>query len=941
MDKLLTSDPKLCGWKFNKKRLFSKENDIDGYNKREIFGIAKSLYDELIMRDGVKNEFHKFTLSKGTFKDKISTWMLRIDQFALTRLNHLDSMINILSQDIKRQSVTIIPLMIELFIQSSPKKYGKKTHDNNNNKNENKHRGLLPDRHLLSFNDRLEEIKNDKNICEICQMHLILWYFEHLLKIKYKSFIELLEFYSSNSSIEKLKYCSILGLWKLITNKPENESLILSLMINKFGENDKDYARKITEYLIKISTKHPMMKPDIISEINNYLIRPSLSPRGLYRAVFFLTKLRFTSLENEAATLLCGIYMDLFKQLMSYQTIFDILAEKSKSKNNNNKDKDNELFAHIFDNNNSNKSNKSILDKNNELLIMKKLVLMSNKKRGIYFKTHKRELSIWKRFLEFEQITPKLLTCILRGISYAFPFANLNLKIFKSDLDYIYKLILKSNMKIALMALKFTFRVESRKETNISGTDITDKTPRQLIKHSKNRIEQNIMRIVTPSDRFYQVLYSICSRWDFVIYPHPEILFHLLYQTIKCDIDKKRICSFVRRLIQFSSYGNVSWICGSLYLFSAILKIHPFLINMFESTPNQITNNSQQLLEKGNNTLYNLYQFQPKLSNCNLYPIWELTNLINHIHPAVRNFTKQLLINKNIKYNGDPLKDFQRKVLFEKFSRIMAHKMKEFKPKTRKLTNHDKQKLINSYLVGDEFIAIYKQHQGILNNKYNEKKMNYNSNDDDKDDDDDDNDDKIDLDEDNPNDVLLADQEMFKWLKSHFGSEIPDDTFDDDADYDYSELTKEIEKQKDQHQDQDQDEEVDIYVSDVDKDFDQDDDDNDNIHEISDGEQEEEEFDDDNDMMTEQQRVKLGNKMIFNQLENDDIILPNDVEYASNSEDDDDYNINTATISKNDEKFLQEDDQDQQQEQEEEEEGEDNIGDFFDEDGISAGQLKI
>merc|ERR1712228_651192 len=142
-----------------------------------------------------------------------------------------------------------------------------------------------------------------------------------------------------------------MGLYKLLCIKPENELLILNLLINKFGENDKDFARRITEYLLKVSTKHPMMKPDIIRQINNYLMRASLSPRGLYRAVFFLTKLRFTSLENEAATLVCGIYMDLFKQLICYQNIFDALAQSKESKTTQNKQQhfvDSEVFAHIF-----------------------------------------------------------------------------------------------------------------------------------------------------------------------------------------------------------------------------------------------------------------------------------------------------------------------------------------------------------------------------------------------------------------------------------------------------------------------------------------------------------------------------------------------------------------------------------------------------------------
>ncbi len=53
-----------------------------------------------------------------------------------------------------------------------------------------------------------------------------------------------------------------------------------------------------------------MIEPNVILEINNYIIRPLISPKGLYNCVIFLNILKFTSFETEASRLL--------KQLISY-----------------------------------------------------------------------------------------------------------------------------------------------------------------------------------------------------------------------------------------------------------------------------------------------------------------------------------------------------------------------------------------------------------------------------------------------------------------------------------------------------------------------------------------------------------------------------------------------------------------------------------------------
>eukprot|EP01084_Bolivina_argentea_P114548 203895_1 len=109
---ILDEDATLCvGHRIDKRELLRLDNS-------RIFIIAESLYDSLSKRDTIRNEFHSFALSKGTFGDKLSTMMFRVTQFSLSRLRHIESMIDILSRDTKRQSVDVIPSMISLSLSA-------------------------------------------------------------------------------------------------------------------------------------------------------------------------------------------------------------------------------------------------------------------------------------------------------------------------------------------------------------------------------------------------------------------------------------------------------------------------------------------------------------------------------------------------------------------------------------------------------------------------------------------------------------------------------------------------------------------------------------------------------------------------------------------------------------------------------------------------------
>eukprot|EP01084_Bolivina_argentea_P050782 93393_1 len=145
----------------------------------------------------------------------------------------------------------------------------------------------------------------------------------------------------------------------------------------------------------------------------------------------------------------------------------------------------------------------------------------------------------------------------------------------------------------------------------------------------------------------------------------------------------------------------------------------------------------------------------------------------------------------------------------------MAHKMKQFKPNNNN-NNNNKEIIINSHLSGDGFIAIYKHKYNYKNikNKNKNKKEIFQYEEEEKE--------GEDLNEDNERDEILADEAMFNWLKQNYGSEIPDDKYIDDEEYDYSELKQEINKQlnnNNNNNNNESDSDIDVYVSDDENDI--------------------------------------------------------------------------------------------------------------------------
>jgi len=276
--------------------------------------------------------------------------------------------------------------------------------------------------------------------------------------------------------------------------------------------------------------------------------------------------------------------------------------------------------------------------------------------------------------------------------------------------------------------------------------------------------------------------------------------------------------------------------------------------------------------------------------------------------------------------------------------RILAHKMHEFTP--RHVDRMDKQRLLDSYLVGDGFIAMYKKHERKGTSSTKKQQVDDETEEEGREDGKEGKKLEIDLDEDDREDAELADKAMFNWLKSHYGTDVPEEQDMEEEEYDYTDLYKEIfdneekkeamekaeeeeRRRKEKEMEEEEVSDVDVYVSDIERD---DGEDEEIMNRIED-----EMALDDLEMdakMTEEERIKIGNEMMMEDMDMDNVMLPEDVEFESNEEMSDDEDAGTGA----DLAFLREEGEDKDGENESTSE---DMGDFFAEPGVHHGQLEI
>lgn len=277
----------------------------------------KSHAKVLLEEDAVKyrtsifaSSSHKFLstiMSSGTLNDKVSALTLAIQESPVHNIRAFDALLTLASKKSRGQAMGAISALVDLLGPGS----------------------MLPsDRRLRHFSAQPGLIGSlqKTNIKtwragqplpgKLTDAHLISWIFEDWLKDIYFKIIQLLESWCSDE-IEYSRSRALDFVYGLLKEKPEQESNLLRLLVNKLGDRERKIASRSSYLLLQLQTSHPGMKPIIVRMIEQeILLHPSQDHRSKYYAINTLNQTILSSKEPTVAETLMRVYFELFVGLL-------------------------------------------------------------------------------------------------------------------------------------------------------------------------------------------------------------------------------------------------------------------------------------------------------------------------------------------------------------------------------------------------------------------------------------------------------------------------------------------------------------------------------------------------------------------------------------------------------------------------------------------------
>ena len=253
---------------------------------------------------------HKFLatiMSSGTLTDKVSALTLAIQESPAHNTKAFEALMNLSAKKSRNQAIGAIGALVDLLGRGS----------------------VLPaDRRLRTFAAQPGLIGTLQKTStrswrpgqplpgKITDMHLISWAYEDWLKDTYFKILQILEAWSSDE-IEYSRSRALDFVYGLLKEKPEQESNLMKLLVNKLGDRDRKIASRASYLLLQLQTSHPGMKPIIVRTIEQeILLHPSQDHRSKYYAINTLNQTILSSKEPSVAESLVRVYFELFVTLL-------------------------------------------------------------------------------------------------------------------------------------------------------------------------------------------------------------------------------------------------------------------------------------------------------------------------------------------------------------------------------------------------------------------------------------------------------------------------------------------------------------------------------------------------------------------------------------------------------------------------------------------------
>lgn len=253
---------------------------------------------------------HKFLstiMASGTLTDKVSALTLAIQESPLHNIKAFDALMSLASKRSRGQAIGALGALVDLLgpglILPSSRRL----------RTFHSQRGLLG---VLQKHNIRRWTMTQQLPGALTEAHLIGWAYEDWLKATYFQIIQYLEVWCGDE-IEYSRTRSLDFVFALLKDKPEQETNLLRLLVNKLGDRDRKISSRASYLLLQLQNSHPGMKLVVIRAVEQeVLLRPGQSSRAKYYAVGTLNQTILSTRDPKTAEALLSCYFEIFVTLL-------------------------------------------------------------------------------------------------------------------------------------------------------------------------------------------------------------------------------------------------------------------------------------------------------------------------------------------------------------------------------------------------------------------------------------------------------------------------------------------------------------------------------------------------------------------------------------------------------------------------------------------------
>ncbi|GAA5961282.1 hypothetical protein JCM3765_002898 [Sporobolomyces pararoseus] len=404
---------------------------------------------------------------------------------------------------------------------------------------------------------------------------------------------------------------AVLHLSNLLRDKPEQESNILRLLVNKLGDTQRGIASKTSHHLLQVLQTHPGMTPILVREVASLVLRPRAASHA---APSSGSHVRFggddTKKKGSAAV---SNPQDQGRDNARYYGIITLNQVMLNKDQNEVAGKMIDVYFEVFGDVLGRLPDKKDDESDGEEQEKKKKEKGQKRKRG-----EKAEKDGQSTPAAVGEMDSKLVAAVLTGINRAFPFATIDDEAFKQRLDTLFRITHTGTFNVSIQALLLIYHVSAAKRA--------------------------------ISDRFYRALYASLFDPRLVSSSKQALYLNLVFRATKHDQDPKRVMAIVKRLLQVLTTMDVTFTLGALYVVGELMSTVPGLREMIAQPESEKIKTAVQSEKKEDSddkkewpTAYDGKKREPEFANAQNSCLWELIPLLTHWHPTVALYAESLL----------------------------------------------------------------------------------------------------------------------------------------------------------------------------------------------------------------------------------------------------------------------------------------------------------